>query len=113
MPRENKRNGGATHGKGGKAFPEKIIAAPVGGITKKGGYVLVLAAIIIVAGYIFLSKAAPDGRDTWSNLAAILLILGYLLIPFGIMARKTPSQAADKALGAANLPHHPAKSLKS
>jgi hypothetical protein len=87
MPRKNKKNNGTIRGKGGKAFPEKVIASPGGGITRKGGYVLVLAAIIIVAGYISLSRAAPDGRDTWSNLAAILLILGYLLIPFGVMAR--------------------------
>jgi len=97
MSRKNKKSNGTMPGKGGKAFPEKIIASSGGGISKKGGYVLVLAAIVIVAGYIFLSKAAPDGRDAWSNLAAVLLILGYLLIPVGIMVRGAPAQAADKA----------------
>jgi hypothetical protein len=87
MSRKNKKTSGTIQGKDGKVFPEKVMASSQGGITRKGGYVLVLAAIIIVIGYISLAKAAPDGRDTWSNLAAILLILGYLLIPFGIMTR--------------------------
>jgi len=97
MSRKNKKNISTIPGKGGKSFPEKAIAVPAGGITKKGGYILALAIIIIVAGYVSLSKAAPDGRDTWSDLAAVLLILGYLLIPVGIMARGAPAQVADKA----------------
>jgi len=75
------------YGKGDKTFPEKEIGAFEGGISKKGAYILAAALVVIVAGYIALSKAAPDGRDVWSDLAAILLVLGYLLVPFGIMAR--------------------------
>ena len=96
MSRKNKKNNGTIPGKGDKVFPEKVIAPPGGGITKKGGYILILAVIIIVGGYVSLSKAAPDGRDVWSNLAAVLLILGYLLIPIGIMVRGGPVQAMDK-----------------
>ncbi|HAH30822.1 MAG TPA: hypothetical protein DCL44_00750 [Elusimicrobia bacterium] len=91
MSAKNKKKGSAILGKGAKTFPETGNTVQEGGITKKGGYILGSAAIILTAGYLSLSKAAPDGRDLWANLAAILLTAGYLMIPFGIMARRPES----------------------
>lgn len=89
MSHKNKKNSNTIPGKAAKAFPEGIIDAREGGITKKDSYIPGSAVIIIITGYISLSKAAPDGRDIWSTLAAVLLAAGYLMIPLGIMARRT------------------------
>ena len=88
MSRKNKKNKNILPAAAGEALSGKgIPTRDEGGITKKGAYILGISVIIITAGYISLSNAAPDGRDIWSNLAAFLLIAGYLLIPFGIMSR--------------------------
>lgn len=56
-----------------------------------------VALIVIIAGYICLGYGDDPNDPITLTLAPILLVVGYLTIPFAIMARdKTAASEADE-----------------
>lgn len=58
------------------AFPE----GEEGGVGKKGRVVLLVSLVLIVAGYFFLKKTDPPGKNIYAALSPLFLLSGYLLI---------------------------------
>jgi hypothetical protein len=56
---------------------------------KKGGAFLAIALAAACAGYFFLKKADPAGKNVWAVLAPVFLLAGYLLAPAALGAGKT------------------------
>jgi len=61
----------------------------------KKNYVLFgVALAILVVGYICLGYGDDPNHPITLTLAPILLVIGYLLIPFAIMARGKPDETS-------------------
>ncbi|HOI42870.1 MAG TPA: hypothetical protein PK523_07995 [Elusimicrobiales bacterium] len=59
---------------------------PDGGeISRPGWLIIALSVLIAAAGYFLLSKAAPEGRDIYSNLSPFVILAGYAGVAVGIM----------------------------
>jgi len=64
----------------------------------KKNYVLFgIALVILIVGYICLGYGDDPNHPVTLTLAPILLVIGYLIIPFAIMARGKPEPAGPES----------------
>ncbi len=75
-----------------------------GEISRPGWIVIAVSVLTAAAGYWLLAKAAPDGRDIYSNLSPFVILAGYIGVAAGIMwpekrgeRGKSPSPAGEKS----------------
>ena len=74
-----------------------------GEINRPGWLIIALSVLTAAAGYFLLSKAAPEGRDIYSNLSPFVILAGYAGVAAGIMwpakrgeGGKAPASAGEK-----------------
>ncbi|MEW5907275.1 MAG: hypothetical protein AB1734_10945, partial [Elusimicrobiota bacterium] len=80
-------------------------AEDAGGEISRPGWILIaISALTAAAGYWLLSKAAPDGRDIYSNLSPFVILAGYIGVAVGIMwperrgeGEKAPATAGENS----------------
>ena len=65
---------------------------------KKNYILFAVALVIIIIGYICLGYGDDPNHPVTLTLAPILLVLGYLLIPFAIMAKGKTDSGPDSPL---------------
>lgn len=109
MPKKSRRRAAAAQekfpqgkDKGGAArggyFSGAAPAEEPGGEISRPGWIIVAASVLTAAaGYWLLSKAAPDGRDIYSDLSPFVILAGYIGVAVGIM---WPPREGEKAPGA-------------
>ncbi|HBE88597.1 MAG TPA: hypothetical protein DDW67_05590 [Elusimicrobia bacterium] len=108
MARKNRKRAAAAQEKDGAARGGYLIAAeqPDGGgeISRPGWIVIALSVLTAAAGYFLLSKAAPGGRDLYSNLSPFVILAGYIGVAVGIMlpgrrgeGEGVPASAGEKS----------------
>lgn len=84
----------ATKSKKMRASETQEIDWPFG---RKNYILFGVALIVIIVGYICLGSGDDPNDPITLTLAPILLVVGYLIIPFAIMARdKTAVSEADE-----------------
>lgn len=76
-------------------------AAPL--LSPRGKKLIVAGALVVIAGFFILSKTDPAGQNWASVVSPLLLVLGYVLIGFGLVrpAREStekPSSSSSSAL---------------
>jgi hypothetical protein len=64
---------------------------------KKNYILFAIALVIIVIGYICLGYGDDPNHPLTLTVAPILLVLGYLIIPFAIMAKGKPDAAESQS----------------
>jgi hypothetical protein len=109
MSKKSRKRAAAAQEKGGAArggyFSVTTPAGEAGGeIARAGWIVIAVSALIAAAGYFLLSKAAPEGRDIYSNLSPFVILAGYIGVAAGIMwperrgeGEKDPTAAGEKS----------------
>lgn len=108
MAKKHRKRAPTAHEKGGQprgayfAVQNSPDGADGGDITRPGWLIIAVSVLISVAGYALLSKAAPAGRDIYSNLSPFVILAGYIGIAVGIMwaprrgeGEKVPAAAAE------------------
>ncbi|MEW5797163.1 MAG: DUF3098 domain-containing protein [Candidatus Zixiibacteriota bacterium] len=65
---------------------------------RKNYVLFAVALVIIVIGYICLGYGDDPNHPLTLTVAPILLVLGYLLIPFAIMAKGKPDTGPDNQM---------------
>jgi len=63
---------------------------------RKNYILFALALLIIVIGYICLGYGDDPNHPITLTVAPILLVIGYLIIPFAIMAKGKPASAGTE-----------------
>jgi len=56
-----------------------------------------IALVVLIVGYICLGYGDDPNHPVTLTLAPILLVIGYLIIPFAIMARGKPESAEPES----------------
>ncbi|KAF0126288.1 MAG: hypothetical protein FD189_1024 [Elusimicrobia bacterium] len=82
----------------------RVSPADAGGEISGAGWLIVAVSVITaVVGYFLLSKAAPEGRDLYSNLSPFVILAGYIGVAVGIMwpgrrgeGEEYPASAGEK-----------------
>lgn len=109
MARKSRKRAAAAHEKGGAArggyFAGAEPQADAGGEISRPGWLIVAVSVLVAAlGYFLLSKAAPAGRDLYSNLSPFVILAGYAGVAVGIMfpgrrgeGEKAPASAGEKS----------------
>lgn len=72
--------------------PESPKAVPqiTSAISKKGWRIIGVGVGIVALGFLVLSFTDPQGQNFASHLSPFLILGGYAVIGFGILAKDTP-----------------------
>lgn len=109
MAKKSRKRVNDAQEKGGSARGNysAVMASPgddAGEISRAGWAIVAVSVMIAVIGYFLLSKAAPAGRDIYSNLSPFVILAGYIGVAVGIMwparrgeGEKAPASAGEKS----------------